>query len=518
MSFGGMSPVTPIEKESRVSSKIQAMLFAEFDNINGPVVAHQWPTDFIGSLEEAKEMGLYGTYLIPHEALSGHICTWAHGQRTFLTYPVTYENPKYFRNQYRTNLIFVFEVGIDIKPYKNVIKRISQALQTLEKDCEWVSRQSRSTVLSNGKNDKDTNAIPHTDSDSSTAVSSTTIKSEQMHMLRLFQLIVEGLNTRNQAVVKINPGCILAFKYFPQVPDPPKVNAWDVPMIVSLPCVVEMEAWDLALQMIVPLVDNRSTVASYASALDIPIERCCLAVRHLVYVGFVILVDVFQYSNLYTLVPDVFAQYCNSVSQTDKPDNVLSLKYVSRQSEDPISMSALIRFYQGFAVDVSNNNHHDAQVGIVGARGLHLYRQPEVPAPFKRVDVILKSIENQLTIRQSMTQERSERKLQKWRSDWREEVQRRLYPRHAIAYGILQGFLKRVHEIPIYDSQKATRHPNEKSRLQDTKECQPLYNILAAAKGRCIDDICVTLTHSTGRPWCRADVMAFKNCCNILLK
>eukprot|EP01060_Flectonema_neradi_P019992 TRINITY_DN27508_c0_g1_i1.p1 TRINITY_DN27508_c0_g1~~TRINITY_DN27508_c0_g1_i1.p1 ORF type:complete len:539 (+),score=66.45 TRINITY_DN27508_c0_g1_i1:29-1645(+) len=512
-SLGGMSPVTPIDnRESRSKAKgILAMLFAEFDNVTGPVVAHQWPTDFISSLDSAKEMGLYGTYLIPHEALSGHICTWTHGQRTFLTYPVTYEDPKYFRNQYRTNLIFVFDIGVEIKPYKKVIQRVSQALQTLEKDCEWISTQSRSTVLCNAKDPAQENETPPIVSESAPC--------DERHILSLFRQIYEGLNTSDRAVVVIDDGCILAFQYFPQVPDPPVVNAWDVPIVVSMPRASEMESCDLTLQMLVPIINNRSTVASYASTLDIPIDRCCLALRHLIYVGVVHLIDVFQYSNMYVLVPDVFAMFSSSVSQSEKPDNhSLSLKYVSKNPDEPVSMTALIKFYQGFSFDVAS-----AQEGQMsgGHRSLNVYRQPESSATFKRVDAVLQSVEDQLSLRNSVSfpaAERSERKLQKWRSDWREEVQRRLYPRNAVAFGILQGFLRRVHEIPIYDSHKAARHPNEKSRLQETEECQPLYNILAAAKGRCVDDICVSLTLSTGRPWCRADVMAFRNCCNILLK
>ena len=87
-----------------------------------------------------------------------------------------------------------------------------------------------------------------------------------------------------------------------------------------------------------------------------------------------------------------------------------------------------------------------------------------------------------------------------------------------MAFGVLSGFLRRVHEMPVFDSHRAAQHPLDRRRLQATEEFKPLYDILAGAKGRCVDDICVTLTQSTSRHWSRRDVMQFADCCNVLLK
>ena len=427
---------------------LKAILFAEFHNVHGPIVASQWPEEFLPQTDSAKErlettkdMGLYGTFLIPHEALSGHLCTWSHGRHTFLTCPVTYEDPKYFRNQYRTNLIFVFESTALVQPFHSVIRRVSQSFQVLERDFEWVSRQSKTSTL-HKKGDtagqkaaaQPTESTPSAQRDDAVLdaeaesqhcadVDEPLVKSGSTHVDdvvgdagdmpsigQVLRQIGEGLNTNHEAVIEMGRGEVLTFKYFPPIADPPEVHPWQVPVVVSVPSPEDVSEWDLALKMIVPRVNDKTTVAVLAHILGMPVQSCCFAVRHLVYYGYVKMIDVFQYSNIYRLFPNAFAPF--SVSKIDQS----ALVYCSKDPADPISPVALINFFQAFGAQA------DDKVFKEGWGGGGALRE------FKRVETVLMCFDDKYV---GGAYSASERKLDKWRNEWRSDTAKKLSVSHA---------------------------------------------------------------------------------------
>eukprot|EP00659_Diplonema_papillatum_P002838 gene2838-4446_t len=517
---GDTPPSSPIDK----GLGLRAVLFAEFDNVHGPVVTHQWPEGFVPKkdvasarerMEATKEMGLYGTYLIPHEALSGHTCTWTHKDHTFLTYPITYEDPKYFRNQYRTNLIFVFSAETDIKQFHPVIRRVSQAFQMLERDFEWLSRQGNTLVKKHGPRPSQEGerllpgsqqqqaaqsrseslvaaqltaslfpvvdvahalvdaTAPLTPGHLSTSgetdhfpTQSSTVFAEEPDaredptstepdheatqsaphathevfdmpdITSVLHQVVEGLNTKQEAVIEMNLGVILTFKYFPPIPNPPEVFPWDVPVLLKHPSAEDLNDWDLTLQMILPRLDDSSTVAVIAHTLCMSLSTCCFAVRHLVYYGYVKTVDVFQYTNIYTLLPVPFAAFSSSTLEA------ASLATVSRDVSDPISAVALTNFYQSFGAEplarssaaashtlladslasVNDTGGHASDLGGSGKRH-----------ELKRLEAVLRYFDEKMPPDRSGTgtYRQTERKLEKWRYEWKDEVRRKLHVKNA---------------------------------------------------------------------------------------
>eukprot|EP01063_Lacrimia_lanifica_P015773 TRINITY_DN22438_c0_g1_i1.p2 TRINITY_DN22438_c0_g1~~TRINITY_DN22438_c0_g1_i1.p2 ORF type:complete len:611 (+),score=238.83 TRINITY_DN22438_c0_g1_i1:93-1925(+) len=542
-SAGGVSSTSPEDDPSTPPPGLglKAILFAEFDNIHGPQVVHQWPENFVSDQpgNTAKEIGLYGTYLIPHEALSGHVCVWTHGTWTYLTYPETFEDAKFFRNQYRTNLIFVFDAGrVEIEPFRSIIRRVSQAFQILERDFEWLSRQSKTAPLKAARTDADIPPTPNRgtaagaagaavpedaaaaaagpapteadaaaaeDAEAPAAAPSSSI-GDMPPITTVLRRLVEGLNTNHEAVVDfgVNNGVILSFKYFSPMPAPPEIDPWDVPVLIHLPSDDDISEMDLALQWILPRIDNVRSVAVIANVLGMPVASCCVAVRHLAYHGIIKVIDIFQNSNIYTLAPSPFAAFSTTVAGTPLD---WTCRYCSRDVNDPISLVALLSFFQAFGCQPLDPGAR-SDAGLAG---------------LKRVEAVLRYFDdlpgaNAVYTGRHGAGASEKAKLEKFRSEWRDELRKKLSVRHAIAFGVFSGFLKRVHEIPVYDSHKASKAPDDRRRLQETEEFKPLYDILAGANGRSVDDICLTLTLTTRRPWARADIMAFEKCCNILLK
>ncbi|KAI3481284.1 hypothetical protein L1887_56501 [Cichorium endivia] len=92
-------------------------------------------------------------------------------------------------------------------------------------------------------------------------------------------------------------------KLFPVYPNPPAVNDWDVPVaLLDLQSRVDGN-WDLTLRRILPFIDgvhHVKRIAQLADA-DLGLTRACL--EHLVYYGCIVVVDIFQYFNMYTVRP-----------------------------------------------------------------------------------------------------------------------------------------------------------------------------------------------------------------------
>eukprot|EP01064_Diplonema_japonicum_P018211 TRINITY_DN2689_c0_g1_i4.p1 TRINITY_DN2689_c0_g1~~TRINITY_DN2689_c0_g1_i4.p1 ORF type:complete len:484 (+),score=135.32 TRINITY_DN2689_c0_g1_i4:722-2173(+) len=423
---------------------LEAILFAEFDNVHGPVIAHQWPLDFIPQgdcardrMETAQDLGLYGTYLIPHEALSGHISTWTHGLHTFLSYPTTFQDPKYFRNVYRSNLIFVFpSTGSDHVAYHSVIRRVSQAFQMLERDFEWVSRQSRTATLAPKTRDPPDMPTPNKEvkRDEEGLGSSTSYEDmmavdeeprgvvDMLSITDVLQLLVDGLNERNEVVIPFDKnGVILTFKVFARIPDPVEVNTWDVPILLHKPSQDEISDWDLSLQMIVPILSDQRfgnrTVAVIAHALSMSPATCCFAVRHLVYFGYVRTIDIFQYSNYYTLVPHSFAVLASGTVDS------YALRFVSCDASDPVSQVSLTNFYQSFGMNPLHNpvyHRHGAHCDTTRSSG------------YKRVQEVLQYLDDGIQGGQVAGRvDRAERRFERWRTEWKTDLKERLSVRHA---------------------------------------------------------------------------------------
>ncbi|SNX81591.1 related to NPR2 - nitrogen permease regulator [Melanopsichium pennsylvanicum] len=94
-------------------------------------------------------------------------------------------------------------------------------------------------------------------------------------------------------------------KLFPVYPNPPPINDWDVP-VALLDLLSRVDGnWDLTLRRILPFIDGVNHVKRIAQLADadLGLTRACL--EHLMYYGCIIVVDIFQYFNMYTVRPAI---------------------------------------------------------------------------------------------------------------------------------------------------------------------------------------------------------------------
>lgn len=175
-------------------------------------------------------------------------------------------------------------------------------------------------------------------------------------------------------------------KLFPVYPNPPPINDWDVP-VALLDLLSRVDGnWDLTLRRILPFIDGVNHVKRIAQLADadLSLTRACL--EHLIYYGCIIVVDIFQYFNMYTVRPAI-AKMADDVALGRE-----CAVYVTRQGYATPSYPELLRLYS--LLRAGTTLHDWIEDNDLDGKG---------------IDV-----------------------------------------RRFVSFGVIQGFLRRVHRYPIY--------------------------------------------------------------------
>lgn len=116
----------------------------------------------------------------------------------------------------------------------------------------------------------------------------------------LLEDIFEDLNAYGEACVRINDANVLNLRLEYDQPAAPKIHAWDVPLLIrALPSPADW-TWDLTLQRIHSHIDGIKHVQRIAELADVELKLVKRAVNELVYYGRAMLLDIFHFQAIYT--------------------------------------------------------------------------------------------------------------------------------------------------------------------------------------------------------------------------
>lgn len=108
-----------------------------------------------------------------------------------------------------------------------------------------------------------------------------------------------------------------------------------------------LDEWDLALRRVIPFVDGVSHVKKICrlSAMDLP--AVSKALQHLLYFGCVKMLDIFQFSNIYTVLPNLRHLYSDTVLQR------ACLETVAIDSSKPVDFHSVFSIYTQLQPDTT---------------------------------------------------------------------------------------------------------------------------------------------------------------------
>ncbi|KAJ3158270.1 Nitrogen permease regulator 2 [Geranomyces michiganensis] len=392
-------------------------------------------------------------YIIPKPALSNRLVTISTPQYKILSHPVTITSQKYERNALLFNLCFVFEKNAQTTVYEQVVRKLARVLRSLEVQTAFLSNQSGSSSASAGA--KSATAAP-----SAAGVLSTSSSSSQHHQNNdqqqtavkqpqsspshqqsrgdptlgdILEQILEDLNSYAECQIPINDSSTINLKLFPKYPDPPPVHDHEVPVLVVRLARIMDKHWDMTLRRIIPLIDGVRSVRRLAEAADVDPQLTRIALQHLLYYGCIRLVDIFSFSNVYAIRASITGLLHAKRLQRDLSAFVtrVPIKVDGSNSKDG-GVAAAHRNGGG-----DGDGDGDEVTGTFPAVNERRNGAPATaPTPFALLFSLYCALKPGLTV-----------------AEWIEENNvwdLNVDVRRFILFGVLHGFVYRVHKYPIW--------------------------------------------------------------------
>ncbi|KAJ2784006.1 Nitrogen permease regulator 2 [Coemansia javaensis] len=223
--------------------------------------------------------------VIPKLTLFERLITVNTGRHKVMCYPVSVEG-NYVRNVFIFNMCFAFDIAADTKCFGPVVKRVGCLLKELEITGRLLSDPDGSRPLRT-----------------------------------MMRQLVAKLNAHGEYQIELDLKGLLqpiastgfSIKLFPYYGCPRTIRAYHVPVkVADFDVARSMSAqtayrasapddvmWDLVLERVIQFIDGVNHVHRISRLALIREETTVLALRHLDYYGCIVLVDIFQFGNVY---------------------------------------------------------------------------------------------------------------------------------------------------------------------------------------------------------------------------
>ncbi|KAG0271570.1 Nitrogen permease regulator 2 [Linnemannia exigua] len=418
--------------------RLLSIFYCTFHPTQGPKVLYEVPEgSILSKTSPLVDFDSISEYLIPKVELCAKLVTISTPTCKVIGYPINLEHKKFQRNALMFNLAFVFDKDAEISSYEPVVRKMARVLKALEKESEFLRPLETSTEgMSNqsiiGVNKTDVTSGQAQGSVGSTANGSTSpmisstlaapidpssngsaaaslpppvsqegqattgsgagftsgsityasivssppsmsgnsigsvltappssspfastrsltnpsngstavakakaetspslmdrLQADGSGMQNLIEQLIEDLNSYCECQIPIDTANTINLKLFPTYPNPAPVYDYQVPIsTVNLEALTDVN-WDMTMQRITGYINGVSSVKRIAEYADVETGLARMCMEHLLYYGCIIMVDLFQFKNIYAvkmemmrLTEDVALQY-ECVAYVTLPD------------------------------------------------------------------------------------------------------------------------------------------------------------------------------------------------------
>ncbi|KAI8645679.1 nitrogen permease regulator 2 [Parasitella parasitica] len=308
--------------------RIHSIFYAVFDIIKGTVVKHQVPEGSITPQNSTLSDSLtidptqsgktlvdfeaISEYIIPKKQLYKRLVTICSNGYKVMGCPVVlhdHERYRHFRNEFRFNLCFVFEQGAESSSYEAVVRKMSRVLEGLELECNFLSNE---------------------------------VGSESQTVQNVIEQLFEDLNSYCECQIPINEFNTINLKLFPTYPNPQTVYNYHVPV-----CMIDVNKmmtsnWDITVQKVASLINGVHHVKRIAELANVKPEWTKQSMEHMMYYGCIIMTDIFQYSNVYAVKPEITRLFDAKYGLAQE-----CLRYITLPNAPEISIERIYALYCG---------------------------------------------------------------------------------------------------------------------------------------------------------------------------
>ncbi|KAK2736630.1 Nitrogen permease regulator 2 [Onygenales sp. PD_40] len=415
---------------------IKAIFYSKFDTQEGPKVVHQVPDGSIVPSPTAPPnqpplltFSDISFFVIPRQELCGNLIHVCSGGYRILGSPVCLTSPRYDRNEFIFNFCIVLAEEEEFGSYKSVVQKLAHLMCGLEEQSGFLSRD-----FSKGGEGK-------------------------VHSL--CETLMEDLNNYCECMIPIDELNTLNIKLFPIYPSPPMVKAWQVPLFTVRYEAFMDENWDLTMQRIVPYINGVNSVRIIAALADTDFSLTCNAIRHLLYYGCVFLLDIFSFTAIYAPT----AQFSSTIP-VDEDMQRECARYVNTRFAPSITTPPTLAPSTPSTTrsrPILHNDDYEDEDSIWPLVGSPANGRESSTSSRRRSNNIVDGVglvELYASLRQGLT-------VKQWYIEHTRELAN-IDLRRFITFGVIKGFLYRVHKYAY-----ATGYPAAKHQQQQYQQQQP---------------------------------------------
>ncbi|TID26512.1 nitrogen permease regulator 2 [Venturia nashicola] len=334
---------------------IKAIFFTRFHPEKGSSVLHQVPEGAIvppphpqPHLEKPLfDFAAVSEILIPRQEFCDRPVTLCVNRARIIGHPVCIDNARYERRQYIFNLAMVLDEEADFSGHLSVVKKLASIFRNLEEQSLFLSMEERELfwvgggpVLEDGGEvdglalvddgdgemkgkveDVETGEkVEYAVSDEGQLTASGLLKKDEAilggKVYALCEMIMEDLNNYCECMIPIDDINTINLKLFPARPSPAPIHPWHVPFAtVHLPSIARSS--DLTLSKIIPYINGVLSIAQIATLADTDLSLTRKAIQHLLFYGCVLILDIFQFGAIYAPTAEIgsFVEDADQISE-----------------------------------------------------------------------------------------------------------------------------------------------------------------------------------------------------------
>ncbi|CAK9304195.1 unnamed protein product [Gordionus sp. m RMFG-2023] len=288
---------------------IDAIIFSIFDPKEGPRLVYQNPNNYLSkAIFDNNHF-----YIITKPLLQGHTITLALEKKYIIGHPLCLKNSKYDRNMFMFNVCFIIKRDMDIFPFEKVVKKLSNYLKRFELEDAYLSESKNKLLFF-------------------------TLLKDIRFKLNMYGMCSLSLGNGKMIHLKLN----IENRLF----NIHKINDYDVPIMIENNKLYNMK-FDLSMQQILLHINSYNHILKISQKADVDKSLVILCIKNLMYIGIIKLLSIFQYSNVYTCLPDIHKLFVNKHLQNE------CLKYVSINENKQPQLHDVLLYYSAF-------NHTDS--------------------------------------------------------------------------------------------------------------------------------------------------------------
>ncbi|KAF2429410.1 nitrogen permease regulator 2 [Tothia fuscella] len=315
---------------------IKAIFFTRFHPEKGSSVLHQVPEGAVVPTAQPSrnqqpplfDFPSVSDLIIPRQEFCDRLVTVCVNHYRIIGNPICIENRRYDRNQFIFNLAMVLDEDADFSGHMTVVMKIASMFRNLEEQSQFLSKEESGFLWDSGElpelpplTEVDDETDGNGDDKDGDGMTGSGLLSHYEAGLggkvyALCEMIMEDLNNYCECMIPIDDSNTINLKLFPTLPPPAPIYAWHVPLsTVQLSTFTTSS--DLTLTRIVPYIDGVCSVAQIAELADTDLSLTRKAVQHLLYYGCVLLLDIFQFSAIYAPTAEIGAFVENEDAQME---------------------------------------------------------------------------------------------------------------------------------------------------------------------------------------------------------